>query len=378
LVSYEGPHTSAALYYLAWIELNQNETKTSFALWVDLSKRNPTDPFVGKSYLIRPYTLEKLNSSHLALSGYLRASELYEKLIEDVELAIKIVESDSWFDKLRPPSLDSSTMFEKVSKQPGWIETQTNEINFLIDFYSSDEFAIIHQNFWEIELLRREIEKQGEKFKVFQLQRETHNEKFDLLVPEAKVVLTSERITRILSRLEGIEQEIKSITNDNNFLGAPTDEQAQHIEKLNYLKSILDKEPIDQFQEQRRYLKMLQGINEWDMSQDMNDRQWKIRKEYRELSILLAETQEHRKQIESGIDNADYYETVMPKLNQLSAQLELKMQELELTSLKYQKLMQSLALDILNSRNKEYKTLKVRAKMAAARLQDKIVTGGKQ
>lgn len=378
LVSYEGPHSSAALYYLAWIALNQNETKTAFALWVDLSKRNPTDPYVGKSYLIRPYTLEKLNSSHLALSGYLRASELYDKLIDDVDSTIKIIESDVWFEKLGPASLDSTSIYEKVAKQPSWIQTQTNEANFLIELYSSDEFSIIRQNFWELELLRRDVENQNKKFQIFQLQHDTHNEKFDRLIPEARVVLASDRMQRILDRIEVVQQDIKSITIDNNYLGAPTESQVKLLEQFNYLQSILDQEPSDQYQSQRRYLAMLQGINAWDMGQDMHDRQWKIRKQYRELSELLAKTKAHREQIRNGINNANYYEEILPKLNTVSAQIELKSQELELLSLKYQKLMQTRALDILNERNKEYKSLRVRAKLAAARLQDSIVTGGKK
>lgn len=378
LVSYEGPHSSAALYYLAWIALNQNDTKTSFALWVDLSKRNPTDVYVGKSYLIRPYTLEKLNSSHLALSGYLRASELYEKLIEDVDSTIKIIESDAWLEKLRPPSLDSTSMYEKIGSQPSWIKTQTNEANFLIGLYSSDEFSIIYQNFWEIELLRRDVSQQGNKFQIFELQHKSHNEKFERLVPEAKMMLASDRTKHILDRMEVIDQEIKSIMFDNNYLGAPNEKQAKYLEKFNYLNSILDKEPKDQYQGQRRYLAMLEGINAWDMNQDMNDRQWKIEEQYRELSKLLEETKNHREQIKNGISNANYYQEILPKLNQVSAELELKTQQLELLSLKYQKLMQTLALDILNARNKEYKSLRVRAKLAAARLQDNIVTGGKK
>ena len=39
--------------------------------------------------------------------------------------------------------------------------------------------------------------------------------------------------------------------------------------------------------------------------------------------------------------------------------------------------MRTQALEILEVRRKEYKTLRVRAKLAAARLQDSIVTKGK-
>jgi len=242
----------------------------------------PADQECGKRYVIRQSTLEKFGSSLLVLSGYFRGSELFERLIEDVDSTISIIESESWLEKLRPASLDSTTMYEKILKQPGWIKTQTNEANFLIGLYSSDEFAIIYQNFWELELLLQNTAKQRNKFQVFQLQQDTHNEKFDRLIPEAKVVLDSGRSERLIERIESIEQEIKKITIDNNFLAAPTEKQAEYLEKFKYLESILDNEPIEKAKDQRRYLTTLTGTNSWDMSQDMNARPWKIREQYRE------------------------------------------------------------------------------------------------
>ena len=377
-ISYVGPHSNEALYFLAWIALKQDQTKIAFALWVDLSKRNPADLHVGKSFLIRPYTLEKLNSSHLALSGYLRASELYEKLISDVDNTIEVVNSDIWLQKLHPGSLDSISMYEKIAKQPGWIKTQKNEANFLIDLYSSDQFALIHQNFWELELSNQNLKKQRKKFTVFELQQSTHDEKFDRLVPEAQVMMSSDRNQGIQDRLEAIENEVKQVTELNNFLAAPTQEQLNRLEKIKYLKSVLDNEPADQYLDQRRYLSMLEGINAWDMSQDVYERQWKIRQQYQELSKLLKQTEQHRSQILAGIEKANYYEVLMPRINRVSDNLELKIQQTELLSLKLQKLMRSQALEILEARRKEYKTLRVRAKLAAARLQDSIVTKGKK
>src|SRR5690606_16784054 len=154
-------------------------------------------------------------------------------------------------------------IYEKVARQPGWIQTQTNEANFLIELYSSDEVSIIRQNIWELELLRRDVKKQHEKAQVFALQHDTHNEKFDRLIADAKVVLASDRMQRILDRIEVVQQDIKSITIDNNYLGAPTQSQVKRLEQFNYLQSILDQEPSDQYQSQRRYLAMLQGINAW-------------------------------------------------------------------------------------------------------------------
>ncbi len=376
-VSYEGPHSSEALYYLGWIAIKRNDPKAAFPFWVDLSKRNPTDPFVGKSYLIRPYTLEKINSSHPALSGYLRAGELYAQLLKDVDQTIEIINSQVWFDKLTPPSLGDTEMYQQVSKKPGWLQTQTNEINFLIDLYSSDTFVNTHQNFWELELLKRDLTAYKDKFAVFQLQQDTHRAKYNDLVPEANALLSSSKLQRNRERFETISKEIKAIAENHDFLAAPSQTQQNYLVRIQRLKSMLDEEPSNQYLYQRRYIEKLEGIVKWDMSQDVNDRQWNIRRQYRELQQLREQTLLHEEQIKMGMAHADYYQSIMPEINRASGELELKLQQIELLSLKHQRLMRQQALLILEERKTEYKKLKVRAQLAAARLQDNIVTGGK-
>ncbi len=377
-VGYIGPHSTAALYYISWIELKEDNLKAAFAYLVDLSQRNPTDPYVGKSFLLRPYALEKIGSTHLALSGYLKAYEIYDRLINDVDTTINIINSDVWLEKLSPPSLESISMYEKIPPKPGWIDTQTNEANFLIDLYASDSFAVMYQNFWELELLNRDLKDKNQKFAVLQLQKETHDTKFSELAPEAKALLSSRRIQLIENRLQQINQQITDIAIDNDFLAAPTPEQASRLNKIAYLHSILDKEPADQYLVQRRYLHYLEGVNAWNMSQNSFERQWKIKKQYKELKDLLDETETHKQRIQLGIDNIDYYQTIMPRLNRLSLELEIRIKQTELLSLKIQKQMRQEALAALEERKKEYKTLKVRSRLSAARLQDSVVTGGKR
>lgn len=377
-VGYIGPHSTAALYYISWIELKENNLKSAFAYLVDLSQRNPTDPYVGKSFLLRPYALEKIGSTHLALSGYLRAAEIYERLINDVDTTINIINSDVWLQKLAPQTMESITLYEKIPPKPGWIDTQTNEANFLIDLYSSDHFAVVYQNFWELELLARDMKDKNQKFSVFQLQKQTHDAKFSALAPEAEALLNSRRIQLIENRLQQINDEITEIAAGNDFLSAPTPEQANRLNKIAYLHSILDKEPADQYQVQRRYLSYLEGVNAWNVSQDSFERQWKIKKQYKELKSLLDETETHKQHIQLGINNVDYYQSIMPRLYRLSLELEIRIKQIELLSLKIQKQMRQDALAVLEARKKEYKTLKVRSRLAAARLQDSVVTGGKK
>src|SRR5690606_11370264 len=97
-----------------------------------------------------------------------------------------------------------------------------------------------------------------------------------------------------------------------------------------------------------------------------------------ELKSLLDETETHKQHIQLGINNVDYYQTIMPRLNRLSLELEIRIKQIELLSLKLQKQMRQDALTVLEARKKEYKTLKVRSRLAAARLQDSVVTGGKK
>ena len=376
-VSYAGPHSSEALYYLGWIQIKRGDPKAAFPFWVDLSKRNPTDPFVGKSYLIRPYTLEKIKSTHPALSGYLRAGELYEQLLKDVDQTIEIINSQVWLDKLTPPSLGSADMYERIPKKPGWLKTQTNEINFLLNLYSSDTFTNIHQNFWELELLKRDLSSYKDKFAVFQLQQDTHKAKYSTLTPEAEALMSSRKLAQNKQRFEAIEIEMKAIAAQSDYLSAPSQTQQNYLQRIERLKNMLDQEPANQYLFQRRYLAMLEGILKWDMSQDANDRQWNIRRQYRELQILNEQTLAHEEQIKTGIKQVDYYQNLMPEINRVSNQLDIKLQQIELLSLMSQKLMRQQALSILEQRKSEYKKLKVRAQLAAARLQDNIVTGGK-
>ncbi len=377
-VSYQGPHSSAALYHLAWIELELNEPKKAFSLWVDLTKRNPTDPYVGKSFLIRPYTLEKLKSEHLALTGYFRAAELYEKLIADVDKTIEIVNSENWLNKLKPPTLDATSMYQKVAKRPGWVKTQRMEANFLIDLYASDEFAVMYQNFWEMELLLQDLGKHDGKFEIFKVQQNSHEEKFADLIPEAKAALYGEKNHRILERLEEIRDEMNRITAENNFLAAPSEDQAFILDRIGRMHAILENEPDDKWQGQRRYLEKLQSIQAWDMARDSNERQWELRVQYRELVKLLAIAREHSSNIKSGIKTSDYYKSEVKKLDQFAAHLDLALKQIELLSLKHQKLLRTEALSILNERKDEYESLRVKAMLAAARLQDSVVTGGKR
>ncbi len=374
-VGYEGLYSSEALYLLAWIELQTEQYKTSFAYWVNLSKRNPFDVFVGKSYLYKPYALEKLKSTHLALSGYDEASEFYDRLIADVDATIEIVNSDTWLEKLLPPDIDSLKVHETQSRYPSWIRTQQNETNFLLDLYASNHFAVMRQNVWELELLKREMEKQRHTFEVFKSQNETHHSKFDPLIPEAKAFLSGARLQSTRQRVQMLEQELIRINHQNDFLAAPTEAQAKYLQRIEYIHSLLDYETEGELQQQRDYLRLLEGINAWQMNQTMNERQWKIRAQYDELQTLLAKTEQHQQQIVFGIASVESSKDYMPTIVQAAENVEFRINQLELLSLKHQKYIRELALKTLDERKREYKNFKAKAKLATARLQDSIVTG---
>lgn len=376
-VSYKGPLSSAALYYLGWSQMKSEGEKSAFPFWIDLSKRNPADPYVEQSFLARPYTFEKLNSSYLALNGYVRATSIYKQLLADLDKTIAIIDSASWLEKLQPQSLETVGMYEKVASKPGWINTQKNEINFLYQLYASDQFNEVYQNYWELELSQQSLRATKNKFDVYKLQEISHKHKFNRLIPEAQNLLASEALEKAKHEFELIETQLKRIVIDNDFYAAPSQKQNDILKRLNRLKVALAHQPKAETVKQRKFLRALYGVQAWDMSQDVAERQWKIKHHYVDLKQLIEQTELHEQRILAATQSLDKYDSFEPRIKDLDTQIDKSLNQLQLLSLKHQKLMRKLALTLLEDRKKEIIKLSVRAQLAAARLQDNVVTGGR-
>jgi len=151
----DSPLSNKALMHLGLVYAELEKHKQSLAVWLELSKRNPSDPTVLESKLAVPFAYAELGGFEQAVRNYSTAIEIYRSESKHIDSVIRSVKKGH----------TTKTILANMSKNgPGSFSESsllpvTKDTQYLMGLYKSNEFQEVISNFRDLRALQEKLKK---------------------------------------------------------------------------------------------------------------------------------------------------------------------------------------------------------------------------
>ena len=373
-VRLQGPLSSKALLGAGWADAEAENFGRALVPWIELSKRDPTDPAVQEALLAVPYAMTKMKLHGRAVQHYNEAIDTLYSEQDYLDQSITAIERGELLEVLQHQDLRSGT---------GWLQelqfdTEKPVLRYQLTLMAAHDFQEAVKNYRDLMTLRKNLNKWAETIEAFDNMLDTRKTRFSRNKPAAEAAFSAtdqaalqQRQLKLASRLEHIEAY-------RDPVGLASAEQTRQWHTLQAVKNRLDKLPTTEKTARLRVKqKRLEGILYWQLNSEYKPRLWEVKQQLAEISKLLAQT---RQQLES-LQAADAatpatFTGFDDRIITNKARIQSLLARTETQYLAQGKQLEQLAIKELNKQKVRLKTYVVQARFALAQTYDSALLAG--
>ena len=152
-VQLNGPLSNKALLGLGWAYSDLNKHKNSLVAWMELAKRDKSDPSVMEALVATPYAFGKLNANKQSLTYYQDAITTLNNENKQIDALINSIREGTAFKELLQQQADNQANTVELLSLP-----QVPGKHYLANIFSSNEFLAAYKNYKDLTFLSGKLD----------------------------------------------------------------------------------------------------------------------------------------------------------------------------------------------------------------------------
>ena len=369
-VRIDGPFSNRALLGAGWVAASEGRFDHALVTWSILHKRAETDYSVQEVLMAVPYAYGKLNAYGNAANLYDHAMDVFAREVSSLDDSIKTIRKGKFLVAL----LD-----EKSSKDKNWVVNlrdlpDTPETRYILELMASHDFQESYKNYKDLAGLRHHIEKWLADLRVYEEMIEIRRVYQEPLLPvvEKKFVKLDARIKLRLEQRENLATKLK------NMLIAPrpeylaTSAERVALDVVNEFDEIITTNPSLVDQQVQTRVKRLRGILLWQIHSEYDQRLTDAYNNLVSLDKIIKQLKiNYNSFIRTRQAATQSYEGYTIPIRQLRTRLFAAQRKLKGVMAKQGRMLETLAINELDSRRKRLEEYQIKARFALAESYDR-------
>jgi len=374
-VRLEGPLSSKALLGAGWADAEDELFGRALVPWLELSKRDPTDPAVQEALLAVPYAMTKMSLQGRAVKHYNDAIGTLYSEQDYLDESIAAIRRGALLEVLQAQDLRSGT---------GWLQelsfdTDNPVLRYQVTLMAAHDFQEAVKNYRDLLTLRNNLNRWAQAIEAYDDMLDGREQRFAQHKPAAQAALQAGDRAALQQRLQRLSKRLEQIETQGNPVWLANAEETQQWQRLQDIKSAVAALPRNaqtNLLHERRT--RLEGILYWRLNSEYKPRLWEAKRQLAEVSDLLGQTRDN-------LDSLQIADTVTPasftgfdsRIIRNKARIEELLARTESTHLAQGKLLEQIAVRELEQQKERLDTYIVQARFALAQTYDSAQIAGK-
>jgi len=286
-VRLEGPLSNKALLGAGWANADADEYGRALIPWIELGKRDVTDPAVQEALLAMPYAMTRMNLHGRAVQQYNEAiGTLFvekDKLIESIEA-------------IRNGELLKILQEQDLRSGSGWLqeltmETQSPALRYQVALMAAHEFQEAVKNYRDLLVLRNNLQTWADNIDAYDDMLSACQHRFDNNRPAAERALHSDARDRLEKQHRQLRARLAQIESTADFAGLADSKENDQLDKIRNIKEKLATLQINSDTDTlRERLARVEGALYWQLSSNYRPRLWQAKRQLAAVAGLLDES----------------------------------------------------------------------------------------
>ncbi|MEJ2415573.1 MAG: tetratricopeptide repeat protein [Exilibacterium sp.] len=365
-VRIDGPFSNRALLGLGWASATSENYPNALVPWTLLSQRHVTDPSVQDAMLSVPYAYEKLGLYGKAALGYGHALSVMNKELDRLDASIKSIDEGTFLELLvREEFKQDRNWVVKLRELP-----QTPETYYLIDLMASHDFQSSLQNYFDLEQLRKNLEKWSDYYASYDEIIALRRRYYEPLLPGI-----DEQFRKLDSLINlRLEQRDRINNKLQSMLIAPQPELLATADERSALLAIqsFEDSPSNNSEQTQYRVDRLKGHITWNWTIQYNER---LTKTFEHLAALDNDIARLKTIYESFVRTrqaaTQSYQGYDKNINNLRIKTKRAIETVETLMLRQGRMLEVMAIGELRKRSQKLESSQVQARFAMAESYDR-------
>lgn len=372
-VRLQGPQSNKALLAVGWADSAEKNFNKALAPWTELRDRDLLDAAVQESYLAIPYAYAQLAATGQAAEQYVNAVEAFTAESTRIDQSIQAIRDGKLLDAI----VDNDR-----ADQVGWYWQLQNlpdapETRYLYHLLATHEFQEGLKNYRDLKLMQRNLATWTLSVQAFEDMVDTRRQAFEQRLPGLQKTLDTVDLDAMEAHKNELESRLAATERDDDVTALATSREQEQWAKVQQIEAVLAKadQSDPMVQEMREKARLIRGKLLWDFNSSYKARQWRARKELRELDVAYKEARRRSVLVERA--RGDYparteefarrVASLPPRIDGLSARL-------DATAQAQNRYLAAVAVKELESQKQRLAAYSLQARFALASIYDKAAT----
>jgi hypothetical protein len=369
-VRLDGPYSNRALLGAGWVAVSQGRYDRALVPWSILHKRAETNYSVQEVLMAVPYAYGKLNVHGKAANLYDHAMDVFAEEIDSLDDSIKNIRKGKFLVAL----LD-----DKSGKDKNWVVNLRDlpdapETRYILELMASHDFQQSYKNYKDLADLRHHLDKWLTDLRVYEEMIDIRRAYQEPLLPvvEKEFKKLDARVKLRLEQRNNLATKIKNmlISPRPEYLATSTERQAKNT--ILALEEIIATNPQSVDAEVKRRIKRLRGVLLWRVESEYDQR---LTDAYNNLVSLDKIIKKLKLRYNSFIRTrqaaTQSYEGYTIPIRQLRTRIFTAQRKLKGVMAKQGRLLETMAINELDSRRKRLEEYQIKARFALAESYDR-------
>ncbi len=365
-----GPYSNRALLGSGWVAVSQGRYDRALVPWSLLHKRAETNYSVQEVLMAVPYAYSKLNA-------YGKAANLYDHAMD--VFAEEVNRLDESITNIRKGKFLAALLDDNADKDKNWVVNlralpDAPETRYILELVASHDFQQSYKNYKDLAELHHHLDKWLADLTVYEEMIELRRAYQQPLLPvvEKEFKKLDARIKLRLEQRNNLAGKIKNMLISPRPEYLATSAERQALDTITALEeiSIVNPQLVDADITQR--IKRLRGVLSWRVQSEYDQR---LTDAYNNLVSLDEIIKKLKSRYNSFIRTrqaaTQSYEGYTIPIRQLRTRLFAAQRKLKAVMAKQGRLLETMAINELDSRRKRLEDYQIKARFALAESYDR-------
>ena len=374
----DGPFSNQALLALGYAHFDRNEYKKALSFWMELQKRNPSDPYVQETLLLTPRAFEALGALPQSMTSYREATDVLRKQIVTVDALITAMQDPQWLEVLAPDG-KASLAADPLQPMETTAASNKGETLFLYKLLASNDFNEAFKQYQQLRRLQLVMDKRANDLLALKDVANTLN-----TVNGHELDIASQRISELKARYLRMQQHWEAVqvaaqdagSNNEDFASIATDADQRREHYVAAMMAALDKQPPSPaVQKLKQRAKRLHGMSIWIEATDAPVAQDDLLKRLQDTDKDMVALQKRLQAVQSLVDNNHEVIASNPdsRVDKLIERVSKARDGIKTAQEEYREYMRKQALNVLQQNKVKLSNELAEAYLNLARIEDEAI-----
>lgn len=375
-IRFSGPISNKALLGIGWAWSQKSDLDTAMSYWKALQKKTQIDGATLESYLAIPYALELKQRKPQAIEYYRQAAANYDKLLLEQQNLISQITDNQLIDAL----IQHRILEDASINLLGEPTLEKNTANYLYTLIADKPFQQEVRHYQELLDILDALLKWDDNIPVLSLMLNERRASFERKRPAIEGTAEFEHLNALRTQVAQLSQKVSAVADEENYRALATLPEAEYLQQLDDLKSLLDQleGQQDLSQEKAKY-QLLKGLLQYQIEIDYPTRWWRTTSQMNSLNQVMQQTDEAAQSLSIAAEKND--KTLSELETRIAGQSALignLLTQVDNLLARQRDTINQLAIDTLIAQQDYIKQLRLSARYSLARLYDDLAHSEKK